>query len=64
MEWCLDCHRYPEKHLRPREFITMMGYQPAGDQEEIGLKLKQEYAVKDARDITHTAGWRTYLKTR
>src|SRR6516165_820151 len=23
MEWCLDCHRNPEKYLRPREFITM-----------------------------------------
>ena len=29
MEWCLDCHRHPEKHVRPREFITTMGYQPA-----------------------------------
>ena len=31
MEWCLDCHRHTERHLRPREFITTMGYQPAGD---------------------------------
>jgi hypothetical protein len=36
MEWCLNCHRHPEKYVRPREFITTMGYQPAGDQEEIG----------------------------
>jgi hypothetical protein len=52
MEWCLDCHRQPEKHLRPREFVTTMGYQPAGNQEEIGLKLKKEYGVDDARALT------------
>jgi hypothetical protein len=52
MEWCLDCHRAPEKALRPREFITTMGYVPAGDQEEIGLRLKKEYSVRDARTLT------------
>src|SRR6185369_16315367 len=52
MEWCLNCHRNPEKYLRPREFITTMGYQPAGDQEEIGRKLKAEYKVQDARTLT------------
>jgi len=52
MEWCLDCHRQPEKALRPREFITTMGYQPAGDQTEIGARLKAEYKVQDARALT------------
>ena len=52
MEWCLDCHRAPEKNLRPRQYITTMGYQPAGDQIEIGMKLKKEYAVKDERTLT------------
>ncbi|HXK02866.1 MAG TPA: cytochrome c3 family protein [Verrucomicrobiae bacterium] len=52
MEWCLDCHRAPEKHLRPRQFITTMGYQPDGGQEEVGLRLKKEYNVKDARALT------------
>ena len=52
MTWCLDCHRNPEKVLRPREFVTTMGYQPEGDQEEVGLKLKKEYNVKDARALT------------
>ncbi len=28
MGWCLDCHRDPEPHLRPREFITSMTWQP------------------------------------
>ena len=26
MEWCLDCHRNPSKHLRDPENITKMGY--------------------------------------
>ena len=26
MSWCLDCHTAPEKHLRPRDKVTTMGY--------------------------------------
>ncbi len=30
MGWCLECHREPEKYLRPQDEITTMGYvQPA-----------------------------------
>ena len=56
MEWCLDCHRHPEKHVRPREFITTMGYQPGvpsgPDQEEMGRRLVKEYQIQDARTLT------------
>jgi len=52
MEWCLNCHRHPEKYVRPREFITKMDYRPAGDQEEIGRKLVAEYKIQDARTLT------------
>jgi len=52
MEWCLNCHRNPKKYVRPREFVTTMGYQPAGDQEEIGRKLVAEYKIQDARTLT------------
>jgi hypothetical protein len=52
MEWCLNCHRHPEQYVRPREFITTMGYQPAGDQEEIGRRLVQEYHIQDTRLLT------------
>ena len=27
MGWCLDCHREPEKYLRPNEELTTMGYE-------------------------------------
>src|ERR1039458_4592109 len=50
MEWCLDCHRHPEKHVRPREFITAMGYQPAGGQEEMGRRLVKEFRSELAAD--------------
>jgi menaquinone reductase, multiheme cytochrome c subunit len=26
MAWCIECHRAPENHIRPREFITSMGW--------------------------------------
>lgn len=52
MEWCLNCHRNPEKVLRPREFITTMGYQPEGDQEEIGRRLMKEYNIQSTRLLT------------
>ena len=42
MGWCLDCHRNPEKFLRPVDEVTTMGYLPAGgDQLAAGLELKQ-----------------------
>ena len=46
MRWCLDCHRNPEKFVRPREFITKMGYEPAEPQEVIGKRLVQEYHIQ------------------
>ena len=46
MQWCLDCHRQPEKYLRPRQFIFSMDYQPPGDQLDLGRKLKEEYDVR------------------
>jgi hypothetical protein len=52
MEWCLNCHRNTEKYLRPREFVTTMGYEPAGNQEEIGRRLQREYNVQDVQLLT------------
>ena len=57
MEWCLDCHRHPEQYVRPREFVTTMGYQPAERQEELGRKLVTEYKIQrraDADELLHT----------
>src|SRR5271155_3723411 len=32
MEWCLRCHRAPERHLRPRAEVFNMNWVPPGDQ--------------------------------
>jgi len=46
MRWCLDCHRNPEKYVRPREMVTKMGYEPAEPQETLGPKLVKEYNIQ------------------
>ncbi len=45
MGWCLDCHRNPERYLRPPELVTVMGYRPSEPQEVLGKKLRKELSV-------------------
>jgi hypothetical protein len=47
MDWCLECHRDPDPHLRPKEFVTKLDWQPpAGvDAREIGKQVRQELKV-------------------
>jgi hypothetical protein len=52
MEWCLECHREPEKFLRPRSEVFNMQYEAPANQLELGLRLKQEYNVAGARHLT------------
>ncbi|MCG8373959.1 MAG: cytochrome c family protein [Balneolales bacterium] len=44
MNWCLECHREPEKFLRPVEEITTMGYQ-VENQLLIGAELVKKNNV-------------------
>ena len=30
MEWCLDCHRNPERYVRPRDAVFSVDYVAAG----------------------------------
>ena len=49
MEWCLACHREPERFLRPREEVFNMNWRPENKGEsEIkeGLDWKQKYNVR------------------
>ena len=34
MEWCLACHRAPERYLRPKDKITDMGYNIEADEKD------------------------------
>lgn len=45
MEWCLGCHRAPERFLRPKEEVFSVAWQPPADQLEAGRKLAQRYGV-------------------
>jgi hypothetical protein len=46
MEWCLDCHRAPERFVRPREAVFRMDYTAPSDQLELGRKLVKEYRIE------------------
>ncbi|MDP9267934.1 MAG: cytochrome c family protein [Acidobacteriota bacterium] len=65
MEWCLDCHRAPDKFLRPKDQVFNMGYekptaekpldfgsQHYTDQRKLGKDLIQMYRVRPPSDIT------------
>ncbi|HVT90584.1 MAG TPA: cytochrome c3 family protein [Tepidisphaeraceae bacterium] len=53
MAWCLDCHRAPEKYIRPKNEVTNMSYVPAGnDQLAVGRELKKEYGIRDTTYMT------------
>jgi hypothetical protein len=40
MGWCLKCHRSPEQHLRPVEFVTQLDWVPEEDQLAMGSRLR------------------------
>ena len=43
MGWCLDCHRNPKPHLRPKDQVTNMTYKPSEqEQESLFQSLKPE----------------------
>jgi len=67
MGWCLECHRAPEKNLRPREEVTNMTYHTGkgpgalqareGESLEkaqirVGLELKEKYNVQGMAYMT------------
>ncbi len=53
MSWCLECHRTPEKFLRPRDQVTNMNYSLSPqEQQKVGLELKKQYGIRDAAYMT------------
>lgn len=56
MEWCLDCHRHPERHVRPRAQVFKMDWKPSDektgeDQVTMGRRLLQEHNIRAGRLI-------------
>ena len=52
MEWCLNCHRQPQKFVRPKEEVFNPHYEPPHNQEELGRKLVAEYKIQNPRELT------------
>ncbi len=55
MGWCLDCHRAPEKAIRPKDKITQMDFKAEDmgtTQEELGKKLREEYKLNPSTDCS------------
>jgi formate-dependent nitrite reductase cytochrome c552 subunit len=52
MRFCLDCHREPEKHLRPLDRITDMEWVPSPSQAEVGRELRAKLGVRSVVDCT------------
>jgi Cytochrome c7 and related cytochrome c len=46
MEWCLECHRTPERFLRPKSEVYNIAYEPPANQLELGRTLVKDYNVK------------------
>jgi hypothetical protein len=53
MEWCLDCHRQPEKFIRPQKEIFNMKWEAPSDQLATGKVLadKQHYNLRSTNDL-------------
>jgi hypothetical protein len=46
MEWCVECHRHPEKYVRPKEEVYNIAYErPADWTLEKGRELVKQYGV-------------------
>jgi hypothetical protein len=52
MSWCLECHRAPERYVRPRQDVFRMDYTPPADQEALGRKLVKAYKIQSTRVLT------------
>jgi hypothetical protein len=52
MGWCLDCHRNPERHLRPQQFVTDMTWTPNEDQVVQGKRLAEQNNIKPSTDCS------------
>ena len=52
MQWCLDCHRHPEEHLRPPDKVTDMGWAPDRPQAELGREIAAQLDVHPTTDCT------------
>jgi Zn ribbon nucleic-acid-binding protein len=46
MSWCLDCHRHPERFVRPKSEVFSVNWQPPPNQVEMGRQLVKDYNIQ------------------
>jgi len=52
MEWCVDCHRNPEKVLRPKDQVFNMDWKAPSDQIERGREFMKQRDIRSATELT------------
>ncbi len=62
MGWCLNCHRDPAPHLRPRGEVFNLAWSPTGRVDpvtgeppgsgKLGHRLVEEYRIRDSHTLT------------
>ncbi len=50
MGWCLDCHRDPDRHLRPPELVTKMDWVAPEDPAVYGRRLRLANNINPSTD--------------
>jgi hypothetical protein len=51
MGWCLECHRAPEKFVRPRDEVFNVSWTPPANQIEAGRALVEEYRIGQVNNL-------------
>ena len=46
MEWCLECHRAPERFVRPQGQVFRMDWEPPPHRMPLGQQLVREYHIQ------------------
>ena len=52
MDWCVNCHRQPEKYIRPKSEVFNIDYEYPENQLALGRKLVAAYHVQNSRALT------------
>jgi hypothetical protein len=52
MGWCLDCHRQPEKYVRPKSEVFNPNYVAPPNQLELGAKLVKENHIQSLQSCS------------
>jgi hypothetical protein len=62
MGWCLDCHRHPERNIRPKDAVFKMDWKASDvldengvpyTQEKLGVKLVKDYHIMPTSQLTN-----------